>query len=49
MVPLMAWSATRSVKGIRLELERLNASLEAARIAGGQVDVFTRTGPLNIR
>jgi len=34
LFPLMAWSVTRNVKGIRLELERLNRNLEGSTLLG---------------
>jgi hypothetical protein len=40
--PVMAWAAVRQLKGIRVQLEHLNA----ARDRG---EPYTRTGPLNIR
>jgi hypothetical protein len=41
MIPWLAWSATRSVKGIHRELERLNDTV------GGKM-TFTKSGPLGL-
>lgn len=48
-MPLMALSAMRSLKGIRRELERLNATMERNAIVEGDRRPYVKTGSLNIR
>jgi len=46
-VPLMVLSATRNIKQIRVQLERLNDTLDSKLSADGPTP-FTRTGPLSL-
>lgn len=36
LLPLMAWSVTRNIKGIRRELERLNTNIEVHNAGASQ-------------
>lgn len=47
LLPFMALSATRNLKQIRVQLERLNDTLELRLPLDGPLPV-TRTGPLNV-
>lgn len=48
-LPLMVWSAVRSLKGIRHELERMNDNLDRRWIIEGDVHAFKKAEALNIR
>lgn len=47
--PLIAFFSMRHLRGIRVELARMNDNLERNAIVEGDVRPFVKTGSLNIR